>query len=78
MAVLKRDKKMRKGYVAMALLVMIAMMVGSVTGLEEEGGVLNNLIEMDQQLFEELVAGPDETKVKHGQTWLILFDSPVC
>ena len=41
-------------------------------------GVLNNLIEMDTELFEELVAGAMERKVRHDQIWLIFFDSPTC
>lgn len=43
-----RNKKARKSQLAIALLMMLAMTVGSAVGLEEEGGVLNNLIEMDQ------------------------------
>ena len=41
-------------------------------------GVLNNLIEMDTDLFEELVAGAMERKVRHDQIWLIFFDHPTC
>ena len=41
-------------------------------------GVLNNLITMDTDLFEELVAGATERKVRHDQIWLIFFDSPTC
>ena len=40
--------------------------------------MINNLIQMDQSLFEELVVGREETQVKMEQTWLILFHSPVC
>ena len=29
-------------------------------------------------MFEELVAASDETSVRHSQTWLFFFDSPVC
>ena len=43
-----------------------------------QSGVLNNLIEMDLQLFEELVSGAAENRVKHGQVWLIFFDSFTC
>ena len=52
--------------------------------LESEGvdltpsGVLNNLIEMDTLLFDELIAGKAETKVRNGQTWLVFFDSQAC
>ena len=45
---------------------------------DELSGVLNNLIEMDTQLFEELIAAKDENSVRNGETWLILFDSPTC
>ena len=40
--------------------------------------VLNNLIEMDTQLFEELIASKEESKVRNDETWLIFFDSPSC
>lgn len=36
------------------------------------------LVILDQQLFEEIVAGPEETKVKDDQIWFIFFDSPHC
>ena len=40
--------------------------------------LVNNLIEMDVELFEDLVAAKDETRVRHDQTWLIFFDSWAC
>ena len=33
---------------------------------------------MDVTLFEDLVAEADQTRVKHGQVWLIFFDAPTC
>ena len=45
---------------------------------QDEITVLNNLVEMDTHLFEELVAGSDERRVRHDETWLIFFDSPTC
>ena len=40
--------------------------------------MLNNLIEMDVQLFDELIAGKGETRVRHDQIWLVFFDSQAC
>ena len=33
---------------------------------------------MDRELFEELIAGELEQKVKKDETWLVFFDSPTC
>lgn len=35
-----------------------------------------NVIELDIDLFEQLIADKDETKVKDDQQWFIQFDSP--
>ena len=33
-------------------------------------------VELDSDLFEQLIADKEQTKVKDGQTWFIFFDSP--
>ena len=32
--------------------------------------------ELDSDLFEQLVAGKDQTKVKDGQRWFVFFTNP--
>ena len=33
-------------------------------------------VELDADLFEQLIADKEQTKVKDNQTWFIFFDSP--
>ena len=33
-------------------------------------------VELDTDLFEQLIADKEQTSVKDGQTWFIFFDSP--
>ena len=66
---------------ALACFVLSAESDEVIVGTEEVDktpGVLNNLIHMDREVFEELIASENELKVKNDQTWLVFFDSYTC
>ena len=66
---------------ALACVALSAESDETIVGMEEVDktpGVLNNLIHMDKEVFEELIAGEIELKVKNDQTWLVFFDSYTC